>query len=569
MKKLFIVALGVLLVLAFTASAMAAAKVDFSGTFRVRAFYNNNFKLQGKEAWESKRSYIDQRLRIDFKIMPTDNLTLNIGLTTEDNVWGRQGSNNFYYRPYGFTNGVAQPSWATPAATRQLAVSDPQTDFEIRYFWADIITSIGKFSIGRMPGNAPGMRVLGYGTDSKFGFNPGFGDSTLYVSRDKFVYALPLGAFTFVAGYEKYMEMDSQTGEGAVPYFGGAVNSNGRQYDQDWDEYSVTGIYKFANGGVALTVAYDDIKAQFATLGNNIGGTLAIPAAGVIPSPVLYAAAGRNWIDPSNNSVDAYYWAAVPAVVLNFGPVGIHAEMMIATGKAKMKLFNPHPAQVTMAPGVVADVKDSADLTGFAFYGDVTYNYGPGLVGLQYAYVSGDKTNSDYTIDGLLNIGEDFLPFLIAYDRGIGIPTNVGGSGTDQLSTRQPWDGGIQTNLFRNGNHWLMGAWVDHSLTEDLMIHAAFGYFDLHNTGKNRFNNKDIGKHFGHEFDVSLLYTIMNNLTYQLDIGYFWAGDYFKQGWQSEDEIRNTPAAIAAGFDPSMAKVGNAYCVKNTLTLKF
>ncbi|MBF0530808.1 MAG: hypothetical protein HQK55_16380, partial [Deltaproteobacteria bacterium] len=84
LKKYLILALGMILIVAFAASAMADTKVDFSGTFRVRAFYNNNFTLQGKSAWESKRSYLDQRLRIDLKLMPTENLTLNLGLTTED-----------------------------------------------------------------------------------------------------------------------------------------------------------------------------------------------------------------------------------------------------------------------------------------------------------------------------------------------------------------------------------------------------------------------------------------------------------------------------------------------------
>ncbi|MBF0529508.1 MAG: hypothetical protein HQK55_09605, partial [Deltaproteobacteria bacterium] len=93
MKKVLIITLAVLLVVAFSASVMADSKVDFSGTFRVRAFYNNNFTLNGQQSLESKRSYLDQRINLSLKIMPTENLTLNLGMDTGDNTWGRQGAN--------------------------------------------------------------------------------------------------------------------------------------------------------------------------------------------------------------------------------------------------------------------------------------------------------------------------------------------------------------------------------------------------------------------------------------------------------------------------------------------
>jgi hypothetical protein len=54
----------------------------------------------------------------------------------------------------------------------------------------------------------------------------------------------------------------------------------------------------------------------------------------------------------------------------------------------------------------------------WAFYADVTYNFGPGLAGIQYAYVSGDESGYDYDVDGIQTIGADFTPFLIVYDRG-------------------------------------------------------------------------------------------------------------------------------------------------------
>ncbi|MBF0529448.1 MAG: porin [Deltaproteobacteria bacterium] len=551
LKKFLVLALGVVLVVAAATSAMADTKVDFSGTFRVRAFYNNNFTLQGKSDWESKRSYLDQRLRIDLKLMPSENLTLNLGLTTEDQTWGQQGTKNFFSRPYGATNGVATPV-TVPTATSSPAFTSTQTNFELRYFWADIKTPIGLFSVGRQPGSTFGLGILGW-SGSK-AMPAAIGDSTsLGNSRDRIKWTQSFGSLTLTGIYDKMVEADASYGEN------GLWPTSTRKYDQDWDEYSVTGTYKFENGGVTLTVAYNSDKSQVASIGSGLstrptaaGGGMAIPLAGLIPK------GAAPYVLGSNPDVDASWWTFTPAVSLNFGPVGLHAESTIMTGSAKW-LLGPHPAQAII-PGtnVWSDVKDNASITGFQFYADATYNYGPGLVGLQYAYTSGDKSYTDYTIDGMLTVDSDFTPFLIVYDRGLNI-------GLDQPTTRTrgAFNDGLMTEPYRSGNHWMLGAWVDHSLTEDLLIHAAFGYFDVVNPGTNLYNGKSINKHFGSELDVSLIYTIMNNLTNQLDIGYFWSGNYFKQGWSNGDE------AARNGFDRSVARIGNAYAVKNTLTMKF
>jgi hypothetical protein len=70
-----------------------------------------------------------------------------------------------------------------------------------------------------------------------------------------------------------------------------------------------------------------------------------------------------------------------------------------------------------------------------------------------------------------------------------------------------------------------LGGWVDYSVTEDLMLHAALGYFAV-----NEIPSKNWDKHVGTEFDLGLKYNIMSNLSYQLDAGYFWTGDYYKMG---------------------------------------
>ena len=161
----------------------------------------------------------------------------------------------------------------------------------------------------------------------------------------------------------------------------------------------------------------------------------------------------------------------------------------------------------------------------------MTYTFGPGLAGIQYAYVSGDESLYDYTVDGILSIGGDFTPFLIVYDRG----TSFSGTAAN----------GQAMNISNQANQWMVGAWVDYTLTEDLMLHAALGYFAVNEVPSEAWD-KDVGT----ELDLGLKYNIMSNLTYQLDMGYFWTGDYYKMG-------------------VSTADVGNAYCIKNTLQISF
>jgi hypothetical protein len=491
MKKLFILALGVFLVVAFAAGAMAETKVNFKGTYRVRAFYKNNHNLNSESDDESKESYFDNRLRIDFQLMPSDALTMNIGLTTEDWRWGKTGQGTFVTRP------------------TTVQADDGILNFEIRYAYMDIKTSVGLFKIGRMPGSSAGLATVGY-TESWWG--AGFLDDSATGSRDRIAYVLPMGNFQLIAVYEKKHEVDDGTGR--------AGTRANNKYDQDWDEWSITPVYKFANGGVACSFAYNKINSQFYKVEANN------PATQLLPVPVIAATAGLG----GTSDIDAYYWAINPGVAMDFGPVGIHVEAAYASGKAQWNNPTGTPATITLG-GNTYNVEDEADLMAWAFYADVTYNFGPGLAGIMYAYVSGDESLYDYDIDGLLTSGSNFTPFLIAYDRGTSFQTGA--------------PNGQAMNISDTANQWLVGGWVDYSVTEDLMLHAALGYFAV-----NEIPSKKWDKHVGTEFDVGLKYNIMSNLSYQLDAGYFWAGDYYKQGNDKND-------------------VGNAYCIKNTLTISF
>lgn len=446
LKKAFCLALGALLVIAFTAPVMAETKVDFSGTYRVRAHYYNNLNLSDESDSEEKSSYFDQRFRAAFKIMPSESLTLNIATQALDNKWGTSVYSKRYQGEVGASSGL-----------------------EVYYAHMDIKTSFGLFSIGRQSAGVAGFAALGY-HGSTFNASDVFDTET---PQMRIKYILPSGPFTLFLTYEKITETDWNTATKA---------------DQDYDAYYAMGQYKWANGGANLLLAYR--KDATATM------------IGAAP--------------PGVDDYDVTAFVVNPSIVMNFGPVGIHGEMAYLTGEAKW------------GGGASALGLKDADLEGLGFYLDGTYNYGPGVVGLQYFWIQGDDDATDNTIKGSVPAGGDFNPLFLV--------TNVGISAYD---------------ITNGNNYWMLAAWVDHNITEDLLLHAAVGYFGINEPGKKALDpTSDADKSYGTELNVGLNYNIMSNLSWELQLAYFMAGDFIKDKNGVND-------------------VGNAYAMRNVLTLKF
>ncbi|MBF0529507.1 MAG: hypothetical protein HQK55_09600, partial [Deltaproteobacteria bacterium] len=450
----------------------------------------------------------------------------------------------------------------------------------LKHFWATIKSPLGVFDVGRMPGHGSRLADLGW-TGSDLGYTEPFGNAYEQFA-DRISYTYTSGPISLNAYYEKKMENDAGNGEGALNLGtrNTVADSGARFYDKDWDEIAVTPTYKFANGGASMTLAYDQMKAPNAM---NMGNWWDWPNWGPrmypfssLASLVALTPAGTN-IGNVPSGVQGYYWMFNPAVVLNFGPVGIHGEMMWKTGGVKWK--NSPGKTGTTDPVTGKEIKDNATLSGFGLYIDATYKFGPGIVGLSYTYVSGDKTVTDYNFNGMVDSGGDFAPLLITFDRWINPWRDHSMAGAGVGAATSPLTGGTgfptaTTIVGGDSNFWMLEAWADYNVTEDLMLHTALGYMQVNETGRNPwaggrantatgFVGRNIDKNFGTEFNVSGKYQIMKNLSYKLELGYFWAGNYFKQGWDSSDP------AIAGTPYTNLAKIGNAYAIKNTLTLKF
>ena len=503
-KKIVLIALGALLVVAFAATAMAETKVDFSGSYRVRAILKEmtagpNWAPVAGGGYEmagTRASYFDHRLRISLKFMPSEFLTMHVGLNLDGNKWGEQGWDNDYWRPNG---DASSGNDNYPVGSGAY--------FEVRYYYMSIKTGIGVFSIGRQPGGAAGFIGLGW-SGSPLAASDVFDGIT---PRDRIKWAAAFGPLGLTFVYEKDVERDRGTADNAPAT---------RQDDQDWDTYSITGAYKFGMGGAILTIAYDRRHSNDISRESGVGLQFLAPAA---------VAAGAT-------SADAHLWILIPAVVLNFGPVGVHGEIEYITGSADIRYGGgPTPA----------GAKDDIDISAIGYYLDVTFNFGPGMVGVQYANFSGDGDTTDWKRDGLTAAGGDFTPFAVAYDEGVAPAALPGGA----LRAGKP---GLQ-GISDAANHWMLGFWVDYSVTEDLMLHAAYGYFNINEVGEYSYDGgatwKDQDHNFGSEIDLIAKYTIMPNLSFTFEFGYFMPGDYWK----------------SAGT----ADLAGMYRIKNTLQLKF
>ncbi|MEW5725773.1 MAG: hypothetical protein AB1896_21870 [Thermodesulfobacteriota bacterium] len=272
----------------------------------------------------------------------------------------------------------------------------------------------------------------------------------------------------------------------------GAGNRATNLQDQDYDIWDVSFVYKFANGA---------ITSDFAWLRSRWGRT-----------PATAVAQQTDW--------DAL--VINPAFILNFGPFGIHGEIQYMDGE-----MDRYP----QAAG-----QQATSMEGFQYFIDFTYNYGPGTVGVLYLYAQGDDPNTANTNEGALGgWGADYDDALVLHDWALcNANTFAAAGGTAGTA----WVVGMQD----------LGFFVNHSLTEDLMLSAAlhFLWLDEPGTTGGQPNSDD----YGTAFTVGFTYNLMANLIWDLDFEYFAAGDWFKQ----------------AG---TVAQIGDAWGMINTLTMTF
>jgi hypothetical protein len=399
-----------------------------------------------------------------------------------------------------------------------------------------------------------GLDSLGY-TGGRFSKATGYGlvgpfDFENHAHRIQWVNKW--GGFGLAVGYQKDMERDdTNAGVQAARYpqvTVAPVSSASAGYDDDQDQFFVLPSYTWKNGSANLLFVYIRSRAW-----NEQGGPGYVDPNDPTLTAAQRAAALGVWANPfygnagwgngaGGYALDWDVFALNPAFQMKFGPFSMHAEAMYGWGELRpdRSIYaneNTHP-----------DVKGS----GYGFYIDGLYNYGPGEAGAMFSYISGrnfDDTNDvDGAMEGMLGLGNTsgHIPFLVAYDRGL----------FNRMALMNT--GPFANTIGQWNNHWMVGFWNDYNITEDFMLHAAMGYFQLVNAPSQASINNVLGvpanddpsKDLGWEFDIGAYYRIMDGLSFTTGFGYFWGGKAWKYGVDA-------------------VEVGNSYVWKNQLVLSF
>lgn len=197
MRKLLVALFALGLVVAFSAP-LYAATVDFTGHYRWQGKWQYNTDVTKPES--TNQAWMDQRLRIDWRINVAEGLSIGGRLHAMDRIWGLN------------LGGASSPAdsflWGDDANLR------------MRRTFATIMTEYGRFQIGYQAAGTWGTA---------------FADAE--TNRNRIHWMAPFGDLTVVALYEKRLEQDAF-----------AANFT----DQDMDSVAFAGIYRLPFGQVGL-----------------------------------------------------------------------------------------------------------------------------------------------------------------------------------------------------------------------------------------------------------------------------------------------------------------------------
>ncbi|MCF8054401.1 MAG: hypothetical protein K9K75_04190 [Deltaproteobacteria bacterium] len=246
--------------------------------------------------------------------------------------------------------------------------------------------------------------------------------------------------------------------------------------DRDDELFDLGAVYKLPNGEAGLLYQY----GRTASKRDYIHPTYGVPAGNVL----------------TLNAFLPYYKGT-------FDNIYVEAEGLYAMGK------------IAMEPEVSPAVASDTTLSGFGLYGKVNVDLAPAYVGGVFAYITGDDiTTKDKKEGGLatqLLYGQAWSPMVLMWNDQF-----MSASGAYSAN-------GVTMNQFFD-NAMLVYLYAGTKPMEKLDVKVAFAY---------ALANQDvvagqISKNIGMEFDVVATYSIYSNLNYEVGLGYFMPGDFFK-----------------------------------------
>jgi len=294
-----------------------------------------------------------------------------------------------------------------------------------------------------------------------------------------------MGPWTFGANWDKrgnWSEMKDPNLNGATAIGEGSLQSTNSGLrtlnelggtDNDHDVYQIYGIYRWATGQAGLRFELDR---------NATDGALAV----------------TEWVSTYHELAPYLQWVS--------GPFSIEAEFRYIWGKQDFD-------------GTTTDI----DRRGWSLYLNPKYSMGAFYGGLEFAYITGnDPATSDKNEAGVSG-GQAWDPLLMYGNYWFSKHQAILGQVRDKTGAYvvdNPINatGGSETNLI------MFKPYVGWKVNPQLEVVAQWAWLKADEV-ESGWDDE-----YGKEFDIYATYKLYNNLTYTVGFGYFWTGDYFKQG---------------------------------------
>jgi len=209
------------------------------------------------------------------------------------------------------------------------------------------------------------------------------------------------------------------------------------------------------------------------------------------------------WLAGLATKTDLY--GLVPYAKAKIGPVAVEAEFHYQGGKGAVE-GGQLPFNFLGVWLIPQDIKYKS----MSAYLDALADFGMFYAGLTGAYVSGPDLNDANKVRDNIDGGRDWNPLLILWN----FDRDYWAGGLNG------WDGTGFGNAMTNARFIALRGGVRPIKDLDIGIIAAYARAD-----KVAVNQS---KKYGWEVDVTATYSITNNLSYMLGVGYLKTGDYFK-----------------------------------------
>jgi hypothetical protein len=194
-----------------------------------------------------------------------------------------------------------------------------------------------------------------------------------------------------------------------------------------------------------------------------------------------------------------------PYFKATFGPVYVEGQVYWGFGDAA-EFESP-------------STSNDEDMEGKSAYIKAKYNFGPGDVGAQFAYISGDDPKTDDYEGGMFVGNGDWSPCFIMYGEKY-----------------SKWTGGSpELNAYTAENVFFYQVFGSYKVLPKLKLAASISYAEPDEKieySPGEYSDED----YGTEFDISATYMIYNNLSYMVGFGYLKAGDLYKDAYDGHED---------------------------------